>query len=242
MVVNLDRHRGVAFAGVVPDGAELRFESDGRVTLDGTEVTRSAYAFEGALFADATAPHENDDTWDGSSFAVTEPVADRFDENAVWPHLGSLIETPMIDVGESRWAFFVRGAHYGSIETTPAIRVRAAIAYFNAGVLDQSVFSDDPPPSAAAKVGLEWLEQEPFAFKVWIPGRFEDLDVEGEVDIKERVRLALDRHRAAGVHAYVDYQSQSWVLGEGVIRDLDSLDPLGVIIAGTALNPVPTEG
>ena len=60
MVVNLDTGFGVSTTVSVPDGQDLRFERDGRVTLSGASVARLSYTFQGAVFADASATHPRD--------------------------------------------------------------------------------------------------------------------------------------------------------------------------------------
>ena len=132
-------------------------------------------------------------------------------------------------LGESRWAFFVRDAHYGNDQP--------AVALFSAGVFDGSVFSPGGEPSG--EVGFAWQEREPFALTVWIPQRFAELDSEGELELRERLRLQLDRHRAAGVHVYCRYADDRWTLGEGVLSDLASGDPRGVVVVGTRMWPDP---
>ena len=60
--------------------------------------------------------------------------------------------------------------------------------------------------------------------KVWLPMRFSTLDADGVEAVRERVRLLLDRHRAAGVHVSVDYADPRWILGQGVVRDLTTAE------------------
>ena len=60
MVVNRDEGHGVGYAGSVPGGERLTFSEDGRVTLGEDDVTSSAFAWQGACFADAATPHVND--------------------------------------------------------------------------------------------------------------------------------------------------------------------------------------
>ena len=241
MVVNLDAGFGVAFAGTVPDGDELRFESDGRVTMGGADVTPSAFTFRGAVFGDAEAAVPGREfVFDGdgaegqgplATFAVTEPLAEAFGPGSP-PHSGALLTAATMALGESRWAYFVRVAHYGGTGET------LAIPGFEAGVFDESVFdaAGDPVEPAGA-VGFSWQEREPFAFTLWIPQRFQALDVEGALPLAERVRLVLDRHRPAGVHAYVKYADDRWSLAAGVLRDLDSADARGIVVVGTSLWP-----
>jgi hypothetical protein len=243
MVVNLDTGFGVVFAGNVPDGDELRFESDGRVTLGGNSVARLSYSFTGGVFADAAHARSGsdfvftDDTArpQAATFAVTQPIDDAFDPGALFPHTEGLLESASLVVGESRWAFFVRDASFG--RDAAAVRDEFVAPLFEAAVFDESVFQPETTPGSATsgKVGFAWQEHEPFAVRLWIPLRFSDLDVAGEVPAKERLRLLLDRHRAAGIHVYVDYADDRWTMPGGVLRDEGSDEPLGTVIVGTAL-------
>jgi hypothetical protein len=235
MVVNLDTGFGVVYEGNVGDGQELRFESDGRVTLDGSSVARFSYAFTGGVFADAAAADRRDFVFDHATFAVTQPIEDGFAPDAVFPYPDGLLEASTLVVGESRFAFFVREAHHGRDAETPAEEL--AVPVFEAGVFDESVFEPDRSVGSApsAKIGFSWQEHEPFAARLWIPLRFSTLDVDGELPVKERLRLLLDRHRAAGIHIYVEYADDRWTVPAGVMRDVASDEPLGTVIVGTAL-------
>ena len=242
MVVNLDAGFGVVFTGAVPDGKELRFESDGRATLDGSSVARLCYTFTGGVFADSGQTFKNDfvfadDTVEGqvATFAVSQPIPDAFDAGAVFPHAEGLLGAAQLIVGESRWAFFVRAAHYGRDAETTADEF--AVPSFDAGVFDASVF--EPVTSvgspSSGKVGFTWQEHEPFAARLWIPLRFSKLDTDGEIPVNERLRLLLDRHRPAGIHIYVEYADDRWTMPAGILRDEGSDEPLGTVIVGTAL-------
>jgi hypothetical protein len=228
MIVNRDTGRGLVYVQSVPDGEELRFEADGRVTLGGTSAGRLAYAFHGAVFADADARDDRDFAFDGeATFAVTEPAPDAFEPGAVFPHSEALLPPPTMAVGETRWAFFVRAAHYagdGGVLPLPTLV---------AGVFDASVF--EPAGDAAAKIGFAWQDREPFAATLWVPKRFAELDGENQVPVREVLRLLLDRHRAAGIHVYVKYADDSWGLGVGVLREQGSAEPIGTVVAGTRL-------
>jgi hypothetical protein len=236
MVVNLDSGHGVAFTGAVPEGEELRFESDGRVTLSGASVARLSYAFHGAVFADAAAAHANDFRYDAATFAETEPVPDAFEPGAAFPHAEGLLGGVEMALGESRWAFFVGAAHYGRDDPDPARR--PAVPLFAAGFFDRTVF--EPGADPAGEVGFAWQEREPFALTVWIPQRFSQLDEEGELPVRERLRLLLGRHRAAGVHVYCKYADDRWSLGQGVVREPGATDPRGIVVVGTRLWPEDT--
>ena len=242
MVVSLDTGFGVAFTGSVPDGQELRFEADGRVTLAGVSVARLSYSFSGGLFADATKAYPGDfvfaggsDTAQVATFAITTPIPDAFDPSAVFPHTESLLGAATLPVGESRWAFFVRAGDYGRTADTPADEL--AVPVFNSAVFDGSVFepSINVGSPSSGKVGFSWQEHEPFAARLWIPLRFSTLDKDGEVPITERLRLLLDRHRSAAIHVYVEYADSRWSLPGGLIRAVGSGEPLGTVIEGTTL-------
>lgn len=244
-VVNLDTGFGVTFAGAVPDGGELRFESDGRVTLGGDSVARRSFAFRGGVLADAGAGHPNDFQFSPAAtdrpereatWAVTEPVPDAFAAGAVFPHAEGLLEGAEMSLGESRWAFFVRAAHFGRAAEAAADELAEPVP--DAAVFDESVYSPGADPSGA--VGFAWQEREPFAATLWIPQRLSALDVDGELPVRERVRLFLDRYRAAGVHLYAKYADDRWTLGNGLIRDPDSADPRGTVLVGSRLWPAGT--
>ncbi len=250
MVVNLGTGRGVAFRGAVPDGQELRFEMDGRVLLEGAEVGGFAWHFEGGVFADAASAHPHDFVFADAEvepaaeraarFAVTGPMEDRFEPDATFPAPIAQILPVEIGPAESRWAFFVRAAHFGGTTGgNGAARPTAAVPVFDAGVFDGSVWAHAPDEvrMPAGELGFEWLQREPFAVCLWLPERFRALDQDGETEARERVRIALDRHRAAGVRVAVKYASTLWTLSEGVLRDAESGEPIGVIVRGTRLSP-----
>jgi hypothetical protein len=238
MIVNVDVGRGVVFEGRVPDTVTLSFEANGRVMLGDTEATGSCFAFDGAVFASSDALHPRDFVFgeegnpqsSDATFVVTTPMADAFSESVALPHAGATVDPLSMALGESRWAFFVRVAHFGS-------GTRAAIPSFGAGRFDGSVWADENGALAevSGSVGFRWQEREPFALRVLLPQRFAALDDESGSRLVDPLRLLLNRHRAAGVHVYVAYADDRWVLGTGVVRDADSDDALGTLVSGTAL-------
>jgi hypothetical protein len=211
------------------------------VTLQGASVVSSSYAFRGGVFGSADATQANDFVFApaaagsdrAATFAVTEPVPDAFEPSAVFPHAENLLEGAQMSLGESRWAFFVRSAHFG--REAPATPDELAEPAFAAAVFDESVF--EPGTEAAAAVGFDWQEHEPFAATLWIPARFAALDADGEVPVRERVRLFLDRYRGTGIHVYAKYEDDEWSLGSGLLRDLGATDPRGTVVVGTRLWP-----
>ncbi len=244
MVVNLDSGAGVVFSGTVPDGDELDFDPAGTVSLAGADVTRRCYSFAGAVFASTKDTHRRDfvfgDAADpakygdrAATFAVPHPYEDAFAGTAAFPHPGGALQPPTLLAGVTRWAFFVRAGHFGT-GGPPADE--APTPSFASGVWDQSVL-DPTGGDPSAKVGFEWTERKPYALCVWIPQRFEALDGGrgASPTVRERLRLLLDRYRPAGVHVCVRSADAAWTLGVGIARDMGSTEPLGTVLAGTAL-------
>jgi len=226
-IVNLRTHRGFAFDGVVPDGLELVFATDGRAFLDGSEVTDRCRLYKGALFGespfDASAkPHV---------FPVSAPEH-ALERNFPRPTLtpSTELQTLRLQLGEADWQFDVEeGA-------------------FDASAFDGCVFSlpaDEAarnivPPSA--KVELQWREHEPFTVRLLIPSGLKTLEtrlLDGE-SLRALVRAGLERFRAAGIRLTVDWIDDKWVLDEGVIRDHAVEAGLGVTFDATIPSRAPT--
>lgn len=257
-VVNTGAGKGVAYTGTVPDGQELRFESDGRITLAGANVTRRGYSFSGGVFASED-PRRGDFVFGSTdddqpapadrvaTFVVTRPLTDAFDPGAVFPHAGGLVEALPMRVGESTWVLFVGEAAFGSAPSGFAIPAdRSAFAGGDGAdpAGRASVFADEAgaPLPAAAEVGFDWQEREPYAVRLWLPQRLLGLDAaEGAAPaqpvLRDRLRRLLDRHRAGGVHVYVEHADDRWTLGEGVVREPGSTEPVGGLVLGTRLWP-----
>lgn len=246
MVVNIDAGMGVVFDGAVPDGSTLSFETSGRVLADTSDVTGSAFGFSGAVFASSAEPHDKDFVFSGEGasdaieesrfgdFVVTAPIPNAFAASAGLPHGGATVESLPMPLGESRWAFFIRVAHHGA-------EPDEAVPSYAAGRFDASVYADtdgdfDEP---SGEVGFRWEEREPFAVRVWLPQRLSRLDDDVGSSVREPLRFLLERHRAAGVHVSVSYADDRWTLGSGILRDVESDDPLGTIVSGTTMWPTP---
>jgi hypothetical protein len=246
MLVDTVRGVGIATTVAVPAGSTLRFERDGRVELDGTSVAGRSYVFRGAVFAGAaealdafvfTDASADDDTNSerfgdrAARYTVTSPLATAFDPSPDFPHLDSLLVPMRLDRSTTRFATFVGAGVFASLtgggDADPAAPEPVA------GFFDQSVFLPDPAGAPSLAIGFEWDEREAYAVRVWLPFAFAQLDVAGEPTMREVVRLLLDRHRAAGVHVYVEHADPRWVLGTGITRDLDSDEALGLVVAGT---------
>ena len=242
-----DQCRGVGFAGTVPDGQVLSFGTDGRVTLDGTDVTEFAYAWEGACFADAGAPSERDTRFDEAPFALATPF-DALDPNFGFPHAGESLPPLEIEVGVNRFGFYVQEAHHSSDPPDEPLRRVAPRPYV--GFFDGSGFAnegstflidgDASPDDARADVQLSWFGHEAYAMRVWVPERFQHFEPAEGSSWSARLARFLGRFKAAGIDLRVAFISDEWVLGEGVIGSSDSL--LARIRPGTTLNPIPDDG
>ena len=217
MVINQDTHEGVGFRGSVTDGQRLVFATDGKVYLDGSEVTDRCYYFRGALF---------DHTSFGSTalkdlFCVAKPVG-SLDRNYPRPNITPLAEltVPIIRLGESKWRFSVEeGA-------------------FDASGFDQAVFTTGNTPETSppmGKVQLLWREHEPFSVAVLIPADLKSLEstmLDGQ-DLRELVRAGLERFRAGGIKLTVDYYNDSWIMGASTLKTLGESSGVGVDFDGT---------
>jgi len=247
IVVNVDDGFGVATTLAVGNGATLRFERDGRVELDGASVAGRSFTFRGAVYADEARDHERDFVFDDATssatssatspatFVVTQPPADAFDDHPTFPHADPLLPAVVLGRGETRFAVFVGAGVFGSEADDGAHTPVQAAPHPIAGIFDDTVFEPEPAPDGAPsfEIGLEWDEREAYAARVWLPRTTADLDRDGEAPMREVLRGLLDRHRAAGVHLYVEYTDPRWTLGTGIVRDLDSEDALGIVVAGT---------
>ena len=228
MLVNRDEGHGVGFSGTVPSGVRLNFSEEGRVTIDGADVTSMCYAWRGACFADNTALRPADALFDGPNvaperrarFAEASP-AGAISADFVFPHAGESLPMPSIAVGETRFAFFIQQAHFSRLQSGPPERVERVEPRPFTGVFDGSALAPGPTEegATAAVVGLAWHERVGFWANVWIPLRFvahTPDDEEGRETLGQ-VALAVNRFRPAGVHVEVRFLDDRWVLGRGVI-------------------------
>jgi|HubBroStandDraft_3_1064219.scaffolds.fasta_scaffold03459_4 hypothetical protein len=135
MLVNRDQGRGIGFFGKVPAGKRLAFTPEGRVTLEGADVTAFAFSWQGACFAEHADPlgrplDRHDFVLDGPGvdparravFAVATPEG-ALDRDFSFPHAGAPIRMPGLGIGVTRFAFFVQEAHLSSRTGTPAMPV-----------------------------------------------------------------------------------------------------------------------
>jgi hypothetical protein len=248
MVVECFAGHGLCFEGTVADGSELRFEASGQVTLDGTDVTGSAWSFRGAVFASATQQRSGHDfvfagdDSDGdrqATFVVTTPLADAFEPTAAFPHGASTVAPLGLPRGLSRWAAFVRVNHTSGPSGEPPRHKRARF--------DATVFAEDSTGSTTGggaagvtagepsmRLGFVWEEREPFAVRLLLPRRFSVVDDDKGTKVREPLRRLLDRHRAAGVDLRVEYADPRWTLGTGVVRE-QAAEAIGTVLSGTEL-------
>ena len=219
-IVNLRTHRGFGFDGVVPDGRELVFATDGRAFLEGVEVTDRCYVYKGALFGES--PFDDPTKPDVLALSIPDPALDRnFPRPALTP--AGPLRTLRLHVGDTDWQFDVEeGA-------------------FDASAFDGCVFAlpagDEArnalPP--CARVQLMWREHEPFTVRLLLPSSLQTLEtrlLDGE-SLRTLVRAGLERFRAGGTRLEVDWFDDTWVLDESVIRDHAAEAGLGVNFAAT---------
>jgi len=252
MVVNRDEGHGVAYAGIIPAGSEVVFTEEGRVTLDGSDATSFAFAWKGACFAGADA-RATDFVFDGPGvpeerravFAVTTP-AGAFDPEFLFPHSGQDLPMPGIDVGETRFAFFIQEAYFSNLVLEADVeRVRYVAPRTAVGFLDASVFAaaGTEKRPASAIVSLSWLEHRAFCVRLLIPRRFRGLtpdDADG-VQTRQRVAQAVRRFQPAGIEVRVEFEDDRWLLGGGVFSLGDAVNPITQLRTGTVLWTAPAE-
>ena len=240
MVVECHAGRGLVFEGSVAEGSELQFEASGRATLDGEDVTGSAWSFHGAVFSSATDPVSSrdfvfaGDPADGdrqARFAVTAPLADAFG-GAAFPHGAPTVAALGLPRGVSTWAVFVRVAHTSGPAGAPP---RTELGRFDAQVFAEAVGPAGVTAGPAAlELGFAWEEREAFAVRVLLPRRLDVLDDERGTRLRQPLRRLLGRHRAAGVDLRVEYADPRWTLGAGVVRE-EPDDAIGTVLSGTEL-------
>jgi hypothetical protein len=250
MIVNRDEGHGVGYASSVPAGSELVFTEEGRVLLDNSDVTSSAYAWKGACFAGVDS-RPTDFVFDGPSanpdrraLFVEAIPAGALDTDFVFPHAG--LNLPMLgaDVGETRFAFFVQQAYFSKLATDGGEHVLSVAPRTAVGFLDASVFAVAPGEEIpeAASVSISWLEHRAFCVRVLIPRRFRDWTIESDpegVQICQRVAQSLKRFQPAGVEVRVEFIDDRWVLGTGTLVTAASSDPIVQLSSGTVLWAAP---
>jgi hypothetical protein len=244
MLVDVQAGRALVFGAALGAGQVLRFGASGLVELDGVASDTLAFVIDGGLYADADASRQDDFVF-GDDAAADDAISDRLARFGVChplaasaalddgglPHGGGLLPALHLRVGLTTLRFFVREASFGS--QTEGID-SPAVPLFAAGMFD-SALAADAAGAPAADIGFAWRERQPYTCQLWLPRRFAALDGPGQIEIRERVRLALERFRPAGVYLGVAYADDRWTLGDGVLRDADSAEPDGLIVHGTRL-------
>jgi hypothetical protein len=251
MLVNRDEGHGIGYAASIPASSTVVFTEEGRVFLDGSDVTSFAYAWKGGCFAGEDR-RQADFVFDGpgvlpesrARFAEATP-AGALDTDFVFPHSGENLPMPGIDIGETRFAFFVQQAHFSKLESEGEAQeqVLSVAPRTGVGFLDASVFAatEGQTPPDSALVSLSWLEHRAFCVRVLIPRRFRALtpeDSEG-VQTLQRVAQAVKRFQPAGVEVRVEFLDDRWVLGAGTLVSDESADPIEQLRSGTLLWSAP---
>jgi hypothetical protein len=238
--------------GTVSAGKTLVFVEEGRVLLDGDDVTSQSFAWQGACFAGSDLDAKLDFAFDGpgrdpkkraARFVTTTP-ADALDREAVFPGAGENLPMPGITVGATRFAFFVQEAHFASREgPAEAPTARIVTPRVRAGFMDASVFAPGAlgAGEVAAKVALSWLEHRAFALRLLIPPRFRRLDNDPEgTEVRRRLSLAVERFRPVGVELRVEFIDDRWVLDQGELASGDG-DLIDQLKSAAALWEAPAE-
>jgi hypothetical protein len=171
-------------------------------------------------------PHRRDFVFAGSGVAAGREAkfAEATPEGALgamfaFPHAGESIVPLGIDVGESRFAFFVQEGFFSYQRpdlTIDRVEPRPAVAFMEGSVFAPGAGEER---QTAALLSLSWLERCAFRARVWIPRRFllfTPEDQEGRATRKQ-VLEALERFRPAAVRLDVEFIDNRWVLGRGVI-------------------------
>jgi hypothetical protein len=250
MIVNRDEGHGVGYAGTIPASSTVVFTEEGRVTLDGSDVTSFAFSWKGACFAGSD-ERPTDFVFDGAGVAeerrarfVETTPAGAFDPEFLFPHSGEDLPMPGVDIGETRFAFFIQEAHFSKLETREGVEQVLRVAPRTAvGFLDSSAFaaaSNETAPDSAI-VSLSWLEHRAFCVRLLIPRRFRGLipdDTDG-VQVRQRVAQAVKRFQPAGVELRVEFEDDRWLMGGGTLNAGDSIDPIVQLRSGTMLWSAP---
>ena len=136
MIVNRDAGHGVGIFARVGDGQQLVFSEQGRVLLDGADITSRAYAWRGAcfaatvaasavegvaasgaerdfVFADAASADLQESAASEARFVTMTPAA-SLDREAQLPGSGDSLPMPSIGVGKTRFAFFVQHGYFSA--------------------------------------------------------------------------------------------------------------------------------
>lgn len=221
MIVTTGTNEGVGYTGVMAEAAELIFATDGHAYLDGEDVTKRCFYFEGALFDNAVFDSEVTD----DSFVEVQPPG-ALDRNFPRPEIQWLDELPVVTLplGETDWRF--------SIEE----------GAFDASAFEEAAWALPSDPAALAAlaasgaVEMGWRENKPFSAIVFIPPDLKELEPSlGGVDLRLLVRAGLERFRPAGIELDVEYSEDDWVMGESVVRDLEPESGGGLFFTTTSL-------
>jgi len=211
IVMSLTTETLVGFQGFVPNGQVLIIQPDGTASLDGVDVTERVYVRGVSLF---------DQAYFDQDYFSTQAMG-----------------TPTLPRGTSIWRYMAPFAHFAPPDSDYARFDQAMFAIpqawsgigFDQARFDQSTFAWRVPPKAgtwdwsrfdesvfalpSARVQLLWTECQPATFIVRMPwGIIEP--PETDLDPRHLVKEEVDRVRAAGVRAIVEYQFASEKLTE----------------------------
>jgi hypothetical protein len=234
---------GIAFSGIVPEGATLVIDEEAGATLEGRPVDEFVSYSVGGRF-------DVGGQFDPRSGAIGRFIVERdaprslFDGDLAHLFGGarhSRSPTPRLPVGPSDWVFTVAIgvcdvslAEY-AVFATPLEPVGR---YGEPPGWDASVFEYP----ASASVGMGWDERIPCALKLLLPPRVALPSPAGSSETRfaridvSRMSAMIERVRPAGVRAFVDMAPDDWILGDGVLRSAAATEGRGVDHALTTVH------
>ncbi|MEW6737249.1 MAG: hypothetical protein AB1489_38545, partial [Acidobacteriota bacterium] len=203
MLINKATHEGIGFLDALAEGEKLVFDIDGKVYLNGEDVTERCYYFKGTLMDDSFF----DNTDPKHLYCVVQPEG-ALDLNIPRKRIVPLAKLPTVTLplGESDWRFSVQEGIFDACEFNQAV-----FAFPD----DEQAINELP---TSGKVELRWLEHEPFAVTILIPQDLNSLEgvLLDNQDLRKLVRAGLERFRTAGIKVSVDYFSEQWSFIEDI--------------------------
>ncbi len=237
---------GILFNGIIPNGKTLVIDESHGALLDNRSVDRWLVYFKGGNF--------NFGRWNGVDF-VQEQVdsVDPFDGN-----LENLVSDPFqnkkppltVPLGRSEWYFKVaEGTYEGSIyDFSVYVTNPEPIGIYDGDFHFDACVFDFP---ASGILGMAWDERIPCSFKLVLPANIpqkqsqtskstpdmiqKDEGKEPAMNPVSRIGSILPRFKAAGIRAFVDTATDTWILGESILRDPTITEGEGVEIHATRL-------
>jgi hypothetical protein len=209
MVMSVTAGTLVGFQGVVPDGQVLTIRPDGTASLDGVDVTERVYAQGVSLFDRAYFDEAH-----FSTQTMGTPSLPR--GTSIWRYLApfAYFAPPDSDYARFDQAMFAIPQAWRGVDFDQARFDQSTFAWRvapKAGAFDWSRFGESVFALPSARVQLLWQEYQPATFVVRMPWDIIQPPESG-LDPRHLVKEEVDRVRAAGVLAIVEYHvSPDWL-------------------------------